>query len=523
MPCALRALLVVVFCAALTAGCRAERDAATLRIALTNEPATLDPGRATDVQAFYVLSNLYEGLTRYGHGLQVEPAVASSWTFSDDLRRITFHLRDDVVWSDGRPVVAADFVYAWRRLLDPETAAEYAYFLYDVVGAEAVNNGELPPDELGVAAPDDHTLVVDLERPATYFPHITTFMVTFPLREDVIAAHPWSWTRPEYAVTNGPFLLDAHRPDDRIVLRRNPAYTIAPVHLERAELLVVREANTAWALYDRGDIDVVTELLPLAIPAVRDRADFRNEAALEVRYVAFASQTPPMDDARVRRALALAIDTEQLVDVLGGGQQPARTWLPPGMFGYDPELALRCERDAARALLAEAGYPQGDGFPAVELLYRSGDDWRMIAENVQEQWRRELGIDVEVVVHDQAAFFRRIAEDAPPAMHLARWIADFPDPENFMSLFTSGSGNNHLGFSSPRYDELVDDAVRTQDAAARLAMYNEAQRILLLDEVAIAPLYVNALNWMIAARVDGIEVNPMGVLYLRDVRVGALP
>ena len=161
--------------------------------------------------------------------------------------------------------------------------------------------------------------------------------------------------------------------------------------------------------------------------------------------------------------------------------------------------------------------------PAVELLYRSGDDWRLIAENVQEQWRRELGIDVDVVVHDQAAFFRRIAEEAPPAMHLARWIADFPDPENFMSLFTSGSGNNHLGFDSPRYDELVDEAVRVQDAPARLAMYDEAQRILLLDQVAIAPIYVNALNWMIAPRVEGLEVNPMGVLYLRDVRVGELP
>lgn len=520
---ALRLVLLVGTVLACATACTPSRDADTVRIALSNEPATLDPGRATDVQAFYVLSNLYEGLTRYGDGLDVQPAIASSWTFSDDLRQITFQLRDDARWSDGRPVVADDFVYAWRRLLDPETAAEYAYFLYDVAGAEAVNNGELAPEALGAHAVDDHTLVVDLERPATYFPHITTFMVTFPLRRDVIEAHPWSWTEPEHSVTNGPFLLDAHRPDDRIVLVRNDDYAIAPVTLERAELLVVREANTAWALYDSGEIDVVTELLPLAIPGVRGRDDYRNEAALEVRYVAYAEHTPPMDDARVRRALALALDTSQLVDVLGGGQQSVRTWLPPGLFGHVPELALGHDPDAARDLLAEAGYPGGVGFPEVTLLYRSGDDWRLIAENVQEQWRTTLGVEVDVVVHDQAAFFRRIAEDAPPAMHLARWIADFPDPENFMSLFTSGSGNNHLGFASSRYDELVDRAVREQALPARREMYDEAQRILLLDEVVIAPLYVNALNWMIAPRVEGMNVNPMGVLYLRDVTVGATP
>lgn len=505
---------------ALVASCSRARDAATLRLTLTSEPATIDPSKATDVASFVVVSNLFEGLTRYDDALEVQPAVASSWDFDDDMRRITFHLREDALWSDGRPVVADDFVYAWRRLVDPETAAEYAYFIYDVAGAEAVNSGEAPVESLGVRALDDHTLEVDLVRSAPWFPHVTTFMSTFPLRQDVVEAHPLAWTEPEHLVSNGPFRLAEWQHDAVLRLERSATYHLAPVTLAAAELLVVRQANTAWSLYETGDVDVVLELLPLAIPSVRDRSDYVNLATLESRYVGFHLDTPPLDDLRVRRALVRAIDRTEVTRVLGGGERPLSSFLPPGMFGHAPDIGLTFDPEAAQADLAAAGYPGGDGFPELELLYRSGDDWRLQAENLQDQWRRNLGIGVQVVVHDQAAFFRRIA-DEPPPMHLARWIADFPDPENFMSLFTSGAGNNHLGFADDEYDRLVDTAATTREPGARRDAYDRTQRLLIEDHVAIAPVYAGATNAMIRPNVRGLSLNAMGVVYLRDVSIDA--
>lgn len=513
-----RFVVALVLVAFTVAGCQPQRDASTLRLTLTSEPATIDPSKATDVASFVVVSNLFEGLTRYDDALEVQPAVASSWSFDDDMTRITFHLRDDALWSDGRPVVAGDFVYAWRRLVDPATAAEYAYFIYDVAGAEAVNTGQAPVEALGVRAPDEHTLVVDLIRPAPWFPHVTTFMSTFPLRRDVIEAEPLAWTEPEHLVSNGPFRLAAWQHDAVLRLERSQTYHLAPVQLAAAELLVVRQANTAYSLYETGDVDVVLDLLPLAIPSVRGRDDYVNLATLEARYVGFHQAAPPLDDVRVRRALVQAVDRDEVARVLGGGERPLASFLPPGMFGHAPDIGLAFDPDAARAELAAAGYPGGDGFPELELLYRSGDDWRLQAENLQEQWRRQLGIPIRVVVHDQAAFFRRIADDPPP-MHLARWIADFPDPENFMSLFTSGSGNNHLAFSDPDYDALVDRAATTREPEARRAAYDRTQRLLVEDHVAIAPVYAGATNAMVRDTVRGLSLNAMGVVYLRDVSV----
>jgi oligopeptide transport system substrate-binding protein len=512
-----RFVAALVVTMAVFAACN-QAERAALRVAITAEPASLDPSLATDIQSFYVLGNLFEGLTRYGDNLAIEGGVAERWEFNNDRTQITYYLRDDARWSDGEPVTADAFVYAWRRLLDPETAAEYAYFLYDVASAIEVNEGTAPVESLGVRAPDPHTLVVDLARPAAFFPHITTFMATFPLREDVITAHPLDWTEPTNIVGNGPYVLRDWRHDERLRLSKNPHYPDA-APLPSADFVVVRDAGTAWALYETQQIDVVLELLPLAIPFASPRDDYRNVPLLEVRYVAFDQAHPPFDDPNVRRAFALALDRDALANVLGGGQVPQASWLPPGVFGHNPATALQADHDAARVALAEAGYPAGAGFPTVELLFRTGDDWRLMAEALQSQWQQVLGVQIDVVVHDNAAFFRRIAEDSPPPMHLARWIADYPDPENFMSLFTTTSGNNNTGFSDARFDELVSSAVALDDGPERAAAYDEAQRRMLVDNVAIAPLFVNAQNAMVSPRLEYLDLNALGVLQLRTARL----
>lgn len=486
-----------------------------LRVALPGQPTSLDPNIASDAVSGLILTQLHEGLTRHNAALEVEPALASAWRFNSDYTQLTYTLRDDIKWSDGRALTSKDIIYSWRRLLNPKTAAEYAYFLYDIKGAQDYNTGKGSAEALGLRAPDARTLIVELNRPAPYFPHISSFMVTYPVPEHVISAHGDDWTRQEYIVGSGPFIIKSVAQDYKMVLEPNPHYTLQPVRMKRVELYQIAEKSTALNLFVSDRLDVVLELLPLAIPKLQDDPSYYNGPKLEVRYVGFRNDRPPLNDPRLRKALTMAIDRRQLPRVLRGGELPTTSWLPPGMFGHNPARGLAYQPDQARELLAQAGFPKGKNMPKLTLLFRSGDDWRLMAENLQQQWARELSIEVDIQVRDQKVFFREIDDkQAPPTMHLARWIADFPDPENFMNLFTSTSGNNSLGFAQADYDALVDGAVRTDERDKRQRLYDQAQTLLLERDAAIAPLYVNALNALKTPALKGLEFNAMGDLFL---------
>ncbi len=488
-----------------------------LRVALPGQPTTFDPNRAYDAISGTILSQLHEGLTRHDGELDTVPALAESWEFSRGYTTIIFTLREGIRWSDGKPIVASDFVYSWRRLLDPKTRAEYAYFLFDVVGAEAYHTGQGKKEDVGVRALDARRIEVSLIRPAPYFPHLASFMVTYPVRRDIIERHGDAWTRPEHVVVSGPFMPESYQQDYCMKLVRNPEYTLAKVPMRGVEFYQVAEKSTALNLFLAGSMDIVLDMLPLAIPGMKEDADYYNGPKLEVRYVGFRLDHPGVSDVRVRRALSMAIKREEFPEVLRGGELPTKSWLPPGMFGHDATTGEGYQPEKARELLAQAGFPEGEGFPKLRLLFRAGDDWRLMAENIQEQWRRELGVEVDVEVRDQKVFFQEIDGDAPPPMHLARWVADFPDPENFMGLFKSNSGNNSLKFLQPDYDELVDRAVKVPTKAERLALYSQAQRMLVEQHVAMAPLYVNAQNHLRRANLRGLEFNAMGDLFLGPV------
>lgn len=511
-------LALLIFALTLLACGRPDPGDQIVRLALPGQPTTLDPNKAYDAIAGTVLMQLHEGLTRHDGALDVSPALASAWSFNEDFTEITYTLRDDIKWSDGQPITADQFVYSWRRLLDPATAAEYAYFLYDIVGAQAFNEGTGKAEDVGVEALGPHKLRVKLTRPAPYFPHLTAFMVTYPLRADKIKQHGDAWTKPENIVTSGPFILHHVAQDYRITLLPNPHYVLDPIEIKRVEIYPITERSTTLNLFMTGHMDIVTELLPMAIPSMRERPGYVSAPKLEVRYVGFRQDRGVLKDVRVRQALTLAVDRGAFPRVLRGGELETVTWVPPGMFGHMAEVGMRRDVARARALLAEAGYPGGAGFPKQILMLRAGDDWRLIAESLQEQWREALGIEVELQVREPKVFFREIDSDSPPPMHLARWVADFPDPENFMNLFTSTSGNNELGFSEPEYDKRVDQAVRTADRAARLELYREAQRLLLQDRAAIAPLYVAGQNMLIRPGLEGVVVNAMGDVYLGRAR-----
>ncbi len=494
---------------------------ATFRMHLASEPPTLDWSLATDNVSIRVIENLMAGLAEYDKDLRPKPAIAEHWDVSPDGRRYLFYLREDVYWTDGVPLKAQDFEYAWKRLLNPETAAEYAYFLFDIVNAAEYNAGEMrDPAQVGVKALDDHLLQVDLKKQAVYFPAITTFTATFPQREDLIKAYGERWTAVEHFVTLGPFRLEEWRHEYRLTLRANEHYYEGRPPLDRLIFYVVSEETTALTLYETGDLDRVT-LPPIAIPQYRGRSDYRHAPFLRGYYYGFNVAKPPFDDVRLRQAFSLAVDRTELPRILKGGEIPATSWVPEGMFAHNPKIGLGFDPDRARRLLTEAGYPEGTGLPEITLSFNTDPTNRLIAENIQAQWKRNLGVSVQLDNMEWKVYLRQLKEDTPQIFRLG-WGADYPDPDNFLNLFTGASGNNNTHWGNARYDQLIADAASEADAARRIVLYDEAQQILTEQDVPIIPLFFAAQNLLISPAVKGLEINAMDLLYLKKVRKAPL-
>ncbi|HET6465880.1 MAG TPA: peptide ABC transporter substrate-binding protein [Nitrospiria bacterium] len=493
-------------------------DGSTFRMTLSNEPPTLDWNLATDSVSFDVLINLMEGLTEYDEQLRPRPAVARSWEVAPDGRTYLFHLREDARWSDGKPVTAGDFEYSWKRLLDPKTAAEYAYFLYDIEGAEDYNTGKTDrPDSVGVRALDDRRLEVRLRKPIVFFPSITTFMVTFPMRRDVVEKFGERWTEPGHLVTEGPFMLDEWRHEYKLTLGPNPYYYGERPALSKIVMFVVNETATALTLYETGDLEMAT-LPPEAMSAYRGKTEYVSAPILRGYYYGFNVLKPPFSDPRVRRAFSMAVDRREFPAILKRGEIPASFWIPPGMPYYNPALGLPFDPEGARRLLADAGYPGGRGFPTVTAAFNTAPENSLIAENLQAQWKRNLGVEVLLDNQEWKVYLKQLQTDPPPLFRLG-WGADYPDPDNFMNLFTSTSGNNRTRWKNDRYDALIRSAAAEPDPHRRQAAYDEAQRILLETDAAIMPLFVATQNWVIKPYVRGLRVNALELLEFKNVHL----
>jgi len=488
------------------------------RMPIAAEPPTLDWTLATDSVSVTLLTNLMEGLTQYNASLEPQPAVAKRWKFSDDGRTITYYLRDDVFWSDGKRVTARDFEFSWKRLLNPATAAQYAYFLFDIENAYEYNAGQLTdPGQVGVRALSPLVLEVRLKRPVIYFPSITTFMVTYPQREDIVTRYGDRWTDPDKIVTNGAFILSQWRHEYKLELLANPRHFEGRPAIDRVTFYVVPEKTTALTLYETGELDRV-ELPPVAIPHYRNSREYVQIPQLRGYYYGFNVHKPPFDDVRVRRAFAHAIDRSRIPVILKGGEIPASSWIPEGMIAHNPDIGLKFDPEKARRLLTEAGYPGGKGLPPVSAVYNTGSINPLVGEFLQAEWKKNLRVEVEIDSQEWKVFLSRLQVD-PPQLFRLGWGADFPDPDNFMNLFLSTSGNNHLGFNNPRYDALVQRGPTLADPAKRQALYDEAQRILTEEAAAIIPLFFSAQNLLIKPYVEGLEANAMELLYLKRAAV----
>jgi oligopeptide transport system substrate-binding protein len=494
----------------------------TLRFHVQTEPPSLDWHKATDTTSSQVTDNLMEGLTDYDYNdpsLPVVPALASSWESSKDFKTFTFTLRDGVKWTDGQLLTAQHFVDGWERLLNPKTASEYAYFLFNVKNAKAYNEGKAKDfTEVGVKANDKGQLVVTLERSSSFFPAILNHHATYPIRKDVVEKHGDKWTEPGNIVTLGAFKLNRWDHDKALVFERNESYWGEKTKVKYVLGLIVNEASTALNMFQTGKLDAMIELPSLEIPKLRGTPEFQTNPQFAIYYLGFNVQKKPFDNKLLRRAIAMAIDKSEITNLLAGGQQPIGGWLPTGMLAFNEYIGLKFDPEAAKKALAEAGYKDPASYPKVTFGFNTNENHQRIAENVQAQLKKNLGLTVELKNEEWKVYLANLRTDPYPIFRMG-WVADFADPDNFLGLMLSYSENNRGHWKNPKFDELVEKAVSVQDKTERAKLYEQAQKLLVEDDAAAIPIYSYMSQKMVAKRVKNFPLNAMNRYKFKKVEL----
>jgi len=493
---------------------RVEGQPKILNLGNGAEPQDLDPQAVTGVPEHKILISLFEGLvTENPHDLSPEPGVAESWEISPDQLNYTFHLRAGLQWSNGDPLTAHDFIKSYRRILTPEFGSEYAYLLWYVVGAEDFNKGKIKDfAQVGFKAPDDRTLQVTLNSPTPWLLRLIASHYTWmPVPTQVIEQHGplyqrrTNWTRAGNHVGNGPYLLKEWRPNQKIVVVRNPRYWDArTVKLDELHFYPTDDLSTEERMFRTGQLHTTYDL-PAAKIDVYHRnypESLRIDPYLGVYFYRCNVTRPPLNDKRVRRALALAIDRDSLVkSVVRGNQEPSYAISYPGTAGYFPRARLRGDLAEARRLLTEAGYPGGKGLPTIELLYNTQDNHRAIAEAIQQMWRENLGAEITLRNEEWKVYL-----DAEHTQNftLSRggWIADYIDPDVFLSIWVTGNTNNNTLWSNAEYDRLYQKSLLAPDQATRYEIYQRMDEIL-LEEMPVIPLYNYKKIYALSPKVKG--------------------
>jgi oligopeptide transport system substrate-binding protein len=476
-----------------------------------SEALTLDPQKSNLIDEFTIIGDLIVGLTTDGPDGRPVPAAATDWTTSPDGLVWTFHLRP-ALWSDGAPVTADDFVYAYRRILDPKTASIYAYLVYILKNGQAVNEGKASPDTLGVRALDPHTLQLTLEHPAPYLPELTKHQSFFPVPRHVVEKYGDRWVQPGRYVSNGPFKLVAWRLGDHIEVDRNPNYwDAAKVCVDRINYYPTSDAVSAERRVASGELDINSNFQSNRIGHIRQTMPgyARTHVSLATAYLSFNTRdVAPLKDIRVRRALSEAIDRDFITQkLLRAGQLPAYSFVPPGTANYTPGPRLRwadkpfAARQAdARALLAQAGYSAGHPLK-LEIKSANNTDTILLMEAVQADWQA-IGVATSIVQNEgQIAFAAYRNRDFQVGN--MQWFADFNDPTTFLGLLKSDTGAQNYGdYKNPAYDALLDAADREPDAVKRAAILARAEQIMLDDE-GVAPIYFVVNRNLVSPKITG--------------------
>ena len=514
----MRVLLLIILIIIIS-NCSYEK--ADFTFILGTEPETLDPALSTGVPEGRIERALFEGLTISNpKDLSNIPGMAEDWEISSDGLTYTFHLRN-AYWSNGEKVTSYDFIYSWERVLNPNTGAQYSYMLWYIKNAKLYNEGKLKDfSKVGVKAPDPKTLVVTLEHPVPYFLSITSFDTLMPVNKHCVETYGPNWIKPENIVVNGPFKLVEWRMRERIVLEKNPLYWDKDnVKLNRIVALPVENTNTNFNLYITGVAQWTdSNGIPLNIvDKIRKRPDSHIAPYLGTYFIRINVTKPPLNDVRIRKALAMSIDKKEITDkVMKAGQIPADHFVPPGLKGYKSPKGIHFNPAKAKQLLKEAGYPDGKNFPKITYLYNTFEAHRDIAEVLQEQWHKYLGIKVEILNQEWKVYLNSMNKLDYDLCRSA-WIGDYPDPNTFLDMFITNGGNNNTGWSNKEYDFLIHQASLERDPEKRMQLFYQAEKILIEDELPIIPLYFYVSHHLKHPCVRGIYQNILDKLMLKFV------
>ena len=494
-------------------------QAGVLHLSVGSEPTDLDPQTVTGLGDAKIIAALFEPIVTFDPlTLAPRPALAERWDISPDGLTYTFHLRPTARWSNGDPITAEDCIASWRRILTPTLAADYAYFFYIIRGAESFHKSQTTDfTTVGLAAPDARTLVVTLAHPAPYFLQILLNSPWRPLNVRSIAAvgdayrRGTPWTRPGKLISSGPFTLKEWKPHQHILVEKSLTYwDHATVRLNAIQFYPIDSMDAEERAFRAGQLHG-TWALPLSkiLPLQQEKSPaLRIDPILETYFFRLNVRRAPLNDQRIRRALSLAIDRDAIAQkILPGGRQPAPTLISSVIPGYTPPPRRAYDLAAARQLLAEAGHAGGAGLPPIEILYNNSEILRLVAEAIQQMWRRDLGLDIRLVNQEfKVVFASRRTGDYQ--ILLGSWTADYLDATTFLDLWRSDSGNNHTGWADPAYDALSDQANRLADPAARGAVLTAAEA-LMLEAAPIIPIYFNTHVYLLHPAVRGWQPTPM--------------
>ena len=474
-------------------------------------PETLDQHKTSTISESYILDDLYEGLLVYDAAGKVSPGMAESWDTSPDGSVYTFHLRD-AKWSNGDPVTAGDFVFSLRRIMDPATGAKYANILYPIRNAEAINKGEMKPEELGVKAVDARTLEITLQQPTPYFLELLTHQTGLPVHPASVEKYGSDFVRPENMVTNGAYTLTEFTPDDKVVLDKSPTYhDAANVKIDRVVYYPMEDRSACVRRYEAGEIDSCSDLPTDQMASLRQKFgdQVRTPPYLGTYYYAVRTDKAPFSDVRVRQALSMAIDRVYLAEEIWADTMlPAYSFVPPGIPSYgEPSYAafkdepMLDREDAAAALLKAAGFGPGNPLK-VEISYNTSENHKNTAVAIADMWK-SIGVETSLINRDGASHFAYLREKGDFDVARAGWIADYSDAQNFLFLVQSDNpGFNYANYANPDYDALMHKAAAEQDPEKRSALLHEAEAMFMRD-VPYIPLMYYSSHSLVSPKLTG--------------------
>lgn len=528
---AIALVLIMAFC---VFGCTTSTEDFEIAVNFASEPNTIDPALNSAVDGAVMINHIFEGLYKWvddGSGnATLALGQAKEVTPNADKTVYTVKLRDDIKWSDGKDVVAADFVYAWQRLVDPNTAADYCYMADIILNANEIMAGEMDKSELGVKAIDEKTLEITLHTACPYFEEIMAFPALMPIRSDIIEQYGDQWTfSPETYIGNGQYKMAEWSHNEFIKLVPSETYyDVDKLGPKVIKFALMDDTNAIYAAYRSGSLNFIQEVPVDEIPGLLSSGELKVHPYLGTYYCCFNTSKAPFDDVRVREAFSLVIDRNYIVEnVTKTGQKPATAFVPSGIsdapgakddfraVGGDymdvsaEKYQENCER--ARQLLAEAGYPNGEGFPIVEYLYNTSDNHRLIGEALQNMWQTELGVTVNLVNQEWNTFLDT-RKNGDYSIARNGWIADYNDPMSFLDMWLTGGGNNDAQYSNPDYDALIMQAKSTSDLAERMSLMHQAEDILMGQDVVHAAIYFYTDKYM-AQGIKGMYFTPLGYYF----------